>query len=131
MTLHLKTVFSCNVLLERFYSLILEFDDRAAFRADKVIVVAVRGLILVPGKPVFESSFIGQTRIGQQFQGAVYGGITYARVVFFHPKVQFFRAQVLSCIDKDLQNMVTLGRGPEPLARQVFRELLNGLAGHN
>jgi len=130
MALHQEIIFSGYILLKRFDALVLEFEDRAAFRTDQVVVMAVRDLVLVPGKPVRESSLIGQSRIGQQFQGAVDGGITDARVVFLHPEVQFFRAQVLSGIDKNLQDVITLGRGPEPLTRQVFRKLLNGLAGH-
>jgi hypothetical protein len=113
--LYQELIFFRYVHLELFDALIFEFDDRAAFRADEVVVMAVRGLVLVPRKPVLESSFVGQSRIGQQLQGAINGGVTDAGVVFFHPNVQFFGTQVLPGIDKDLQNIVTLGRGPQPL----------------
>jgi hypothetical protein len=60
---HFKPFFSRHVLLKRFYSFVLKFNDSAALRADQVIVVARAVLIFETGKTVGKTALLGKTGV--------------------------------------------------------------------
>ncbi len=129
--LDLESVFSGDVLLERFDALIFKFNDRAAVGADQVIMVRIGAGVLVASETVLKTPLLRQPSLGEQFQCPVNGRIADAGVGFFHSCVEFFRAQVLSRRDEDIEDLVPLARRPEPLAGKILRKLLNGPIRHN
>jgi len=119
----LELVLPRNILLESFNAFILELYDRAASRTDQMIMMRIWLRMLISRETVIKSPFLGESRFSKQFQCTVNGGVAYTGMYLFDPCVQFLRAQVLACVDKDLEDAVPLACRLEALDRKIFTQM--------
>ena len=68
-----KTVLSGDFFLKSFNARVLEFDDPAAGDADQVVMVFIQVAGFVTRLAVAEMTLLGDTALGKQLQGPVYG----------------------------------------------------------
>lgn len=101
MTPHLKTIFPRHVQLELLDVLVLELDDPAAYGANEVVVVAVGGAVLVPGKAVLEPTLIDHPRLRQELHRPVHRGVSDVGVRLLHAVVELFHVQVAARLDEN------------------------------
>jgi hypothetical protein len=120
MVLHLESVLPRHILLERLDALVLELDDSAASCTDKMIVVRVGARMFVAGEPVFETPLLGKPRFSKEFERPVHCGKADSGVRLLHTGIQLFGAQVPACLDKDVEDLVTLARRLQPLDYEVL-----------
>jgi hypothetical protein len=87
-----------------------EFDRAAAIGADHVVVAAAIVLVLITRDAVVEGDFTGEVALGEQLQGAVDGGVADPGIFLFHETMELVRGEVLTGLQKRLQDRVALGR---------------------
>ena len=66
-------------------------------------------LVLVTGDAVVEGHFAGEPAFGQQFQGAIDGGVADAGVFFLNQAVKLVGRKMIAGFEKRAQNRVALG----------------------
>jgi hypothetical protein len=77
-------------VLKPFYLFAVELDQRAALRADQMIVVSVFVVVLVKDSAVVELKLTREPALFQQLQGPVHGCESDRRVSCFHDRVKVF-----------------------------------------
>jgi hypothetical protein len=117
--LDLKAVFSGNIRLKLFNPFVFKLNYLSAARTDKVVVMAIRGLVLIARKSVLNrrsshacpaSSFSVRYTVANPIP-----------IGLFHAGIQLFRAQVAACLHEHLKDVVSLARRFEALALKVVR----------
>jgi len=101
-------VLAANLLLDLSDLGREEFDRRAALGADHVVMAAAIVLMLVAGDAVVEGDFAGEAATGEEFEGAVDGGESDARIFFFDQAVQFVGGEMLARFDERAQDGIAL-----------------------
>ena len=102
---------------------IADFNDLAAIKAHKVVVVAVWLGDFVAGDAVAKVDFHGHTGIAQQFERAVHRGLPNARIALDHMLIKFFKRVVAGQIKKCFGNYAPLGRGIQPFAVHEIQKI--------
>jgi hypothetical protein len=67
-------------------------------------------LVLVARNSVVEGNLAGESALGQQLEGAVYGGVADAGIFFLDQAVQFIDGQVVAGFKERAQDGVALRR---------------------
>jgi len=96
-----------------------EFYRTAALRTHHVMMAAAIVLMLISGDAVVECDLAGESALGQQFERAVHGGKSDARVTTLHQLVQFFGGEMVMRIQKGTQDSIALARMFQPHALEV------------
>ncbi len=118
-TLHLKPVFSSDIPLQFFDALILEFNDCAASRANKMIMMAVGCFVFITGETVLEPALFSHSRLCKEFQRPVYGGEADPGMGPFDQDIEFLCTDVSSRANECFQYLIALAGGFEPLPDKV------------
>ena len=105
-----KAVRRGNLLLQLFDALIADFHDRAADKADHVIMMAVGVGHFVAGNAVAEVGFGGKPGIAQELQGPVDGCLPDAGVFLLDMQIEFFERMMPGKVEKGLGNGLALRR---------------------
>jgi hypothetical protein len=108
--------------LKVFYLFVDDFDEAAAVRADKVIVVAVPVQVLVPGGAVLEPDFAAEPALAQQFERPVYRGVSHGGIFLLHRGPQFFDGKMPFYPEENVQNPQAGLAVPESFAAEEFFE---------
>jgi len=121
---------AADLLLELADFLGKEFDRTAALGADHVMVTAAIVLVLVAGDAVVKSDFAGKPALGEEFQGAVDGGVADAGIFFLHQAVKFVRRKVIASFEEGAENGIALGGLFEANFLEMAMEDVLGFADH-
>ena len=98
-----EAVFFGHFTLQFFDAGVADFDNFAAVKAHKMVVVAVGLGNFVAGDAVAEVNFHGQTGIAQQLERAVHRCLPDARIAFDHMLIKFFKRVVSGQFKKKLR----------------------------
>jgi len=71
MVILIETVYSAQLILELFYSVVLHLYELSAFPADEMVVMFESQLRLISFRTVFEPQFFSQSRLAEKMQGLV------------------------------------------------------------
>lgn len=93
-----------------FDDLILKLKDTAAIQANQVVVVLVVERRFVPRLIVLKVAFMGDPRLGKEFQGAVNRGRAHAGRLGLHQPQQLFDGNVATGREKGIENHISLPR---------------------
>ena len=110
---------------------IIKLYQRAALRADEVVVMLVLVLVLVERAPVMKFKLASQAALFQQLQRAIDGREPYGRVFGFDDRIQVFARDVPFCVEKHVEDQIALRRSLQPRALEVLVEYLYLFALHN
>jgi hypothetical protein len=131
MGMHLEALFPRDVFLERFNAFVLKLNNRAALRADQMVMMTFRLFRFKAVEAVMKAPFFRKARFRKQLQSSVYRSIADARIFLLHPGIELFRAHVLACLYKDVENQVPLGSRPQALSGQKSTQFIDRLFSHN
>ena len=131
MIVNLKSILSGYILLELLNSFIFKLDDCAAPCANEVVMVRIVVRMFVTGKSIFESSFLRKSRLSEKFQRPVHRSVSNAGMKLLNPEKKFFSAQVLTGIDENFEDLISLGRRFEPFSCEVLCQMLCWFFLHN
>jgi len=87
-------------------------------------------LMFIAGNAIMKGDLTCQSAFGQEFQGAVDGGVTDAGVFLLDEAVKFIGGKMIARLEKGAQDRVALGRLLQADALQVAMENILGLAHH-
>ena len=120
----LKTAAFGNRVLEGFDGFVLKFYDLPAPETDEVIMMPRTGDGFISGFSISEFSFLGQTQLGEEFEGPVNGGVANLRVDFRHKGMNLAEVLVPGGVKEDIEDFLTLsGRLQPPTGNPVFKSL--------
>ena len=105
---HAKVVPLGDFFLGLLDHLAFEFDDLAAFRTNKMIVVGV--LDFVPHHAILELMTLREAGLHQEFHGSIHGGVANGRKTLVYRLKDFLAGGVALGGEKRLQNRVSLLR---------------------
>ena len=94
--------------LEFFDRFVLEFHDRTASRADKMIVMLPGMEVLIASLPVTELDLAGYAGLCKKLQGPVDGRETYPGHTLLQFQVQLFGAEMLVAGEEAVKNRIPL-----------------------
>src|SRR5947209_448870 len=102
----------------------VEFDCSAALGADHVVVVRVFVVVLVARAPVAEAHLAGESRLDQELEGTIDGGVADVRLFRLDEPVEVFARKVLLGAQEHVEDEVALRRPLQPGALYVLVENL-------
>ena len=114
-----EAVLGGNRFLNGFELFGEEFDGLAAIGADQVVVMRVLVVVLVARAPVAEAHGARQSRIGQNLERAIDGGLTDFGVFFLDQPVEVFARQMFFGAEEDIEDEIALRRALETRALDV------------
>lgn len=116
----LEAVVASYRVLKPLDLFIVKLDQRAALRADQMIVMAVFVIVFVENATVVELEFSRKSALFQELQGPVDGCESYRRVFGFDDRVEVFARDVALGIKKHIEDQLALVGALEPLAFEVL-----------
>ena len=123
MPMQLEAEIFGHFFLQLFDARIANFDDFAALKAHKMVVMAVWFGDFVAGNAVAKVDLHGHTGIAQQFERAVHSGLADARIALDHMLIKFFKRVVAGQFKKSFGNDAPLGCGIQPLAVHEIQKI--------
>jgi hypothetical protein len=119
-----ETVTLGYFILKFFDSIVPEFRNGAAERADKVVMVLTFSHMFIAGLTIAELDFAGNARLGKKFQSTVDRGITNVRMPGPELQIKLFDAHMPFGRKKRIEDNIALTGGLEPFTRNELLEYL-------
>ena len=123
-------VFASDLAFELANFLREKFHGTSTTGADHVMVAAAVVLMLVAGDAVVEGDFAGESALGEQFQGAIHGGIADAGVFFLDKAMKLLGGEVVAGFEKRAEDGVALRGLFEADVFEMAVEDILGFADH-
>jgi len=124
----LVVVLAADLLLKPIDLRREELDRASAAGTDHVVVAAAIVLMLVARNAVMEGDFTRESTLGQELEGAIYGGKSDARIALTDQLVKLLGGEMLVGLKEREEDGVALLRLLQPDPLQVLMKTVLGFA---